>query len=57
MTDEAFCKRALEEAHVLLTPGSAFGAGGEGHVRIAATVSSEKLQEAADRLEKMNLCI
>ena len=44
----------LEKAHLLVSPGSAFGRAGEGHFRIAATVSMEKLAEAMDRMEKMS---
>ncbi|SCZ80309.1 pyridoxal phosphate-dependent aminotransferase [Acidaminobacter hydrogenoformans] len=48
-------KRVLEEAHVLVLPGNAFGACGEGYVRMAMTVSVEKMAEAFDRIEKMTL--
>lgn len=48
-------KRMLEEAHVLVLPGNAFGACGEGYVRMAMTVSVEKMAEAFDRIEKMPL--
>ena len=41
----------LREAHVLTLPGNAFGNCGEGYVRIACTVSVEKLKEAFDRIE------
>ncbi|MBQ8128691.1 MAG: aminotransferase class I/II-fold pyridoxal phosphate-dependent enzyme [Clostridia bacterium] len=50
-----FCKAALEQAHVLMSPGSAFGKSGAGHVRIAVTQPMEKLQAAFDRLEAMRL--
>ncbi|MBP1926967.1 aspartate/methionine/tyrosine aminotransferase [Sedimentibacter acidaminivorans] len=45
----------LKEAHVLTIPGIAFGECGEGYVRIACTVGVEKLNEAFDRIEKMNI--
>ncbi len=45
----------LQEAHVLMLPGDAFGECGEGYVRIACTVSISKLEEAFDRIEKINL--
>ena len=48
-----FCKAALEQAHVLMSPGSAFGESGAGHVRIAVTQPMEKLEAAFDRLEKL----
>ncbi len=53
LDDRTFCARLLEEAHVLVSPGSAFGAAGRGHFRISCTVPTEKLKEAFDRMEKM----
>ena len=49
--DAALCEALLEKAHLLVSPGSAFGRAGRGHFRIAATVPMEKLREAMDRLE------
>ena len=57
LTDAEFCARALEEAHVLVSPGAAFGEAGRGHFRIAATAPMPKLEEAMDRLEKMNILL
>lgn len=48
-----FCDALLERAHVLVTPGDAFGTSGKGHFRIACTVGLEKLKEAFDRMEKL----
>lgn len=45
----------LKEAHVLTIPGIAFGKCGEGYIRIACTVEIDKLKEAFDRIEKMNI--
>jgi len=47
--------RILEQAHVLMLPGDAFGQCGQGYVRIACTVEIDKLREAFDRIEKMDL--
>lgn len=46
----AFAKRVLREARVGLAPGMAFGAGGEGHLRLCYAKSPELLGEALDRL-------
>ena len=51
--DAELCRILLEKAHLLVSPGSAFGEAGRGHFRIAATVPMEKLKEAMDRLEAM----
>lgn len=48
-------KRLLEEAHVLVVPGNAFGDSGEGYLRLALTVPVDKLEEAFDRISKMEL--
>jgi len=45
----------LKEAHVLIIPGIAFGECGEGYIRLACTVGIEKLKEAFDRIEKMEI--
>ncbi|MBB6218562.1 aspartate/methionine/tyrosine aminotransferase [Anaerosolibacter carboniphilus] len=54
-SSEEVSKKLLEEAHVLVIPGNAFGQCGEGYVRIACTVGVEKLKEAFDRIEKMKI--
>lgn len=47
----AFCERALQEAHVALTPGYDFGAcSGATHVRLSYAASREDLQEGLARL-------
>jgi aspartate/methionine/tyrosine aminotransferase len=45
----------LNEAHVLVLPGDAFGTSGEGYIRIACTVNKDKLKEAFDRIEKLSI--
>jgi LL-diaminopimelate aminotransferase len=48
-----FQRRALEDAGVVIMPGTGFGAGGEGFFRMALTVGSARLVEAAERLGKV----
>ena len=48
----AFCKRLLEETRVGLAPGVAFGAGGEGSVRICYAAEPSILEPAMERLTK-----
>ena len=45
-----FCKRLLLETNVGLAPGVAFGAGGEGSVRICYAADREILEPALQRL-------
>jgi aspartate aminotransferase len=44
-----FCKRLLMDTHVGLAPGVAFGAGGEGSVRICYAAEKQIVQEAMAR--------
>ena len=52
MTSEEFCERLLYEEKVACVPGSAFGKGGEGYIRISYCYSIEELREAFDRIGK-----
>ena len=47
----SFCQVALEEAHVNLVTGAAFGA--EGYVRLSFATSRETLNGGMDRLEQL----
>jgi aspartate/methionine/tyrosine aminotransferase len=47
----AFCKRAVIEARIGMAPGSAFGRGAEGMVRLCYAKGPELLHTAMDRLE------
>lgn len=46
-----FCKDVLEKSGVVLVPGNAFGAHGEGFFRLSYVCSDEKLQEVIDRMK------
>jgi hypothetical protein len=51
LTDSfAFCRRLLEETKVGLAPGVAFGAGGEGSIRICYAADRAILEPAMERL-------
>ena len=52
LSSEDFCNRLLQEQHVAVVPGNAFGESGEGHVRISYSYSVEHLIEALKRIEK-----
>jgi LL-diaminopimelate aminotransferase len=45
--------RVLNEANVVITPGSGFGSAGEGYFRISAFNSRQAVEEVAARLRKM----
>lgn len=52
LTDETFAERLITEEKVAVIPGSAFGAGGENHVRIAYCKSYEQIEIALERIRK-----
>lgn len=50
-TSAGFAEHVLERAGVIVTPGSAYGAHGEGYFRVSLTIPDERLEEALVRLE------
>jgi aspartate aminotransferase len=48
--DVQFTERLLKEAHIVVTPGSAFGEAGKGYVRFSFAASMADIVEAMDRL-------
>ena len=50
MTADEFCTRLLREKKLAVVPGTAFGACGEGFVRISYAYSLERLKEALARI-------
>ncbi len=46
MSSQDFCTKLLEQKHVAIIPGDAFGASGEGYARISYAYSVEHLKEA-----------
>ncbi|NJK64924.1 MAG: aspartate aminotransferase [Synechococcaceae cyanobacterium SM2_3_1] len=51
-----FALRVLESTGVVVTPGNAFGEGGEGFVRISLIADCERLGEAFRRWETAGIC-
>ena len=49
---DAFAETLLEETGVAAVPGTAFGAGGEGHLRVSYATGMEDLKKALDRIEQ-----
>lgn len=50
MSSEEFATRFLEEERVAAVPGNAFGASGEGFLRISYAYSLDNLKTAMERL-------
>jgi LL-diaminopimelate aminotransferase len=49
-----FTALLLREAGIVTTPGSGFGEPGEGYIRLALTVSKERIEEAIQRIRKIS---
>ena len=52
LSSDEFCTRLLQEKHVAIVPGTAFGESGEGFARISYAYSIEHLQEAMKRIRE-----
>lgn len=52
--DESFVLKTIDKIGVVFVPGSSFGTGGEGYVRIALVQESKILKEALNRLELLS---
>jgi LL-diaminopimelate aminotransferase len=50
-----FAAKLLAEAHVVATPATGFGAGGEGYVRLTVCADKSRLAEAVKRLSQLKL--
>lgn len=53
MTSEKFAERMLEEARVVLLPGTNFGPGGEGYVRLTFSVARSEIEEGIRRMRNV----
>ncbi|RYM04953.1 aminotransferase [Sporolactobacillus sp. THM7-7] len=52
LDSEQFAQKLLHEEKVVVVPGNAFGASGEGHVRCSYATSMSQLQEAMRRMHR-----
>jgi LL-diaminopimelate aminotransferase len=48
----SFTELVLEQAAVVVSPGSSYGPNGEGYVRLSLTVADDRLEEAMSRIEQ-----
>jgi aminotransferase len=46
-----FAEALIQEERVAVVPGTAFGSGGEGHLRVSYATGLDDLREAMDRIE------
>ena len=54
-TSAQLTSRLLTEAGIVTTPGNGFGAAGEGYIRMALTVSRNRIREAVERIQAIAL--
>ena len=54
-TSVDFCLELMEKTGVIVTPGSAFGAGGEGYVRMALVADRKMIEEILTALDKSGI--
>ena len=52
LTSDEFCMRLLQEKHVAVIPGNAFGESGEGFVRCCYAASMKNIAKALARIEE-----
>ncbi|MDQ2621678.1 MAG: LL-diaminopimelate aminotransferase [Actinomycetota bacterium] len=51
-TSTSFCEKVLDEAAVVISPGSMYGRSGEGYFRISLTTPDDRLTEALERMRQ-----
>ncbi|MCX7831773.1 MAG: LL-diaminopimelate aminotransferase [Actinobacteria bacterium] len=52
-TSDTWAMKLIDEAGIVVSPGSAYGKFGEGYFRISLTVKDERLKEAMERLKNL----
>ncbi len=52
LSSDDFAKELLQKKHLIVVPGTAFGDGGEGFVRISFATSMENIEKGMDLLEE-----
>ena len=50
LTEEEFCEQLIRKKRVAVIPGTAFGPGGEGHVRVSYSYSIKHIKDALRRI-------
>ena len=50
-TSASFCELVLDQANVVVSPGSSYGDSGEGFIRISLSTPDDRLREAISRIE------
>ena len=51
-TSAQFAERLLEECDVVVTPGSSYGAAGEGYIRLSLTIPDDQIDEGIRRISR-----
>ena len=51
-SSEAFATELLDEAGVVVAPGTGYGPSGEGYIRLSITIPDSRLDEGCERVRK-----
>lgn len=54
-TSAEFASLLLDQCGIVVPPGTGYGAGGEGFIRIALTISEERIQQALERMREAGI--
>ena len=52
-TSADYATKLIDEAGVVVTPGTGYGDAGEGYIRLSLTIPDDRLEEGLARLEKL----
>ncbi|NNV06514.1 aminotransferase class I/II-fold pyridoxal phosphate-dependent enzyme [Geobacillus sp. C56-T2] len=53
-SSESFATQLLDDAGIIVTPGTAFGPAGEGYIRVSLSAPIERLEQALERWKRVN---
>ena len=55
LTSTEFANMLLQDAGIVMTPGTGFGEYGEGYTRASVTIKDDRLVEAVERIKKLSI--
>lgn len=55
LSSEELARILLEEAHILVIPGTKFGNAGKGFLRLSCSVDMDKMREGFNRMERLSI--
>lgn len=55
LSSKEVAKVLLEQAHILVIPGTAFGQGGKGYIRFSCALNIDEMREGFNRMERLTI--